>query len=71
MSDDRSEGWDSVAARFVAVRSTSGASLVRSWARAHVPKSGSVLDIGCGSGVPITEALVLEGFEVLESTRGV
>lgn len=64
MSDDRSEGWDTVAERFLAVRSDIGATLVRSWALAHVPKSASVLDIGCGSGIPITQVLVQEGFQV-------
>lgn len=64
MNIDQSEGWDDIAERFMTVRSDIGASLVRSWARDNLPKSGSVIDVGCGSGVPITQALVDEGFEV-------
>lgn len=64
MNADPSEGWDRIAERFMAARSGIGASLVRSWARDNLPKSGSVLDVGCGSGVPITQALIEEGFEV-------
>lgn len=64
MSIDRSEGWDDIAERFMAVRSDIGASLVRSWARENLPESGSVIDIGCGSGVPIARALMKEGFAV-------
>jgi SAM-dependent methyltransferase len=61
---DRSEGWDAIAQEFLAVRSNAGASLVREWARKNLPQSGSIIDVGCGSGVPISEALIGEGFEV-------
>lgn len=61
---DRSEGWNDVAEQFMAMRSTTGVRLVRSWARDSLPQSGSVADIGCGSGVPIAQALIEEGFEV-------
>lgn len=48
----------------MAARSDIGARLVLSWARDHLPRSGSIVDVGCGSGVPITQALVEEGFDV-------
>lgn len=63
MNLDPSEGWESIAERFTAVRSDIGASLVRSWAQDHLPTAGSVIDVGCGSGVPITHALIEDGFE--------
>lgn len=63
MQPDRSNGWDAVAQRFVAERSSAGAAVVRAWRRA-LPERASVLDLGCGSGVPISEALLGEGCEV-------
>jgi SAM-dependent methyltransferase len=64
MSIDRSEGWDGIAEQFMTARSGVGAGLVRSWARDHLPPSATVVDVGCGSGVPIAQALVEEGFTV-------
>ncbi|MGK6356314.1 class I SAM-dependent methyltransferase [Sphingomonas sp. DT-207] len=64
MTIDRSEGWDGVAEQFIAARSGIGTGLVRSWARDHLPLSATVVDVGCGSGVPIAQVLVEEGFTV-------
>jgi len=64
MTIDRSEGWDTIAERFMAARSDIGASLVRSWARSSLPASSSVVDVGCGSGVPIAQTLIEDGFTV-------
>lgn len=64
MTIDRSEGWDGVAEQFMTARSGIGTSLVRSWARDHLPPSATVVDVGCGSGVPIAQALVEAGFAV-------
>lgn len=64
MTIDQSAGWEAVADQFVAVRSQVGAELVRSWAKARLPRSAAILDIGCGSGVPITQSLVNDGFSV-------
>jgi len=36
---------------------------VRAWARS-LPKGAAVIDLGCGPGIPITEALVAEGLQV-------
>ena len=64
MNHDRSEGWDDVADAFVAARSATGAALVRDWAQAELPPHATVVDIGCGSGVPITQVLVDQGLDV-------
>ena len=64
MPTDRSEGWDAVAEHFIAVRSDVGAALVRSWARDKLPPSSAIVDVGCGSGVPIAQALIEDGFTV-------
>lgn len=64
MDIDRSEGWDGVAEQFMAARSAIGRALVRSWARDNLRPSSSIVDVGCGSGVPISQALIEDGFEV-------
>lgn len=64
MGIDRSEGWDAIADEFMAVRSGIGASLVRDWARKWLPASATIVDVGCGSGVPIAKALIDDGFTV-------
>lgn len=64
MNHDRSEGWDGIADAFVAARSAIGTALVRDWVRAHLPPHATVVDIGCGSGVPITQVLVEHGLGV-------
>lgn len=64
MNIDRSEGWDSIAEQFMAARSGIGATLVRTWARDNLPPSSSIVDVGCGSGVPIAQALIEDGFTV-------
>src|SRR5215472_14979746 len=61
---DLSNGYEGIAAEFMSVRSTTiGVKRVRDWAKA-LPRRAAVLDIGCGSGRPITEILVAEGLEV-------
>src|SRR4029450_10920659 len=55
-------GYEAVANGFISGRSRSsvGASTVREWAKT-LPQDATVLDLGCGSGVPIAQALVDEG----------
>lgn len=60
---DPSNGYDARAARFVASRSRIGAAEVRAWAES-LPTGASVLDVGCGDGVPVTEALLAAGCRV-------
>jgi 2-polyprenyl-3-methyl-5-hydroxy-6-metoxy-1,4-benzoquinol methylase len=60
---DPSNGWEAVAAELIAKRAPFGAATVRSWSRA-LPAGASVLDLGCGSGVPVSQALIDDGFAV-------
>ena len=65
---DPSNGYESVAAAFLAGRGRApstaiGARLVREWA-CTLPHGAAVIDLGCGSGLPITKVLVTEGLNV-------
>ncbi len=63
MSRDSSHGWDAAAPEFMAQRSSVGVETVRAWARS-LPAGASILDLGCGSGMPISATLIDEGFTV-------
>ena len=63
MTDDPSGGWEAIAANFIAGRSDIGSGVVRQWAKSLRP-GADVVDIGCGSGVPISLALVREGLVI-------
>jgi 2-polyprenyl-3-methyl-5-hydroxy-6-metoxy-1,4-benzoquinol methylase len=64
VAKDKSNGYEQVAETFIAQRNASiGASTVRHWSR-MLPRGSSVLDLGCGHGVPISQALIDEGFAV-------
>lgn len=62
---DRSNGYEAVSEDFMSRRTRSpvGLATVREWAKA-LASGGAVLDLGCGHGVPISQALVDEGFTV-------
>ena len=60
---DPSNGYEAVATRLIAERSPTGTATVRTWGRA-LPAGASVLDLGCGSGVPVSETLIDDGFVV-------
>jgi 2-polyprenyl-3-methyl-5-hydroxy-6-metoxy-1,4-benzoquinol methylase len=61
---DNSNGYEAIAEAFTRARTVSiGPQIVRNWAKRLQP-GASVLDIGCGNGVPISEALLQEGFAV-------
>jgi 2-polyprenyl-3-methyl-5-hydroxy-6-metoxy-1,4-benzoquinol methylase len=65
---DRSNGYEGVAVEFLGGRGRApstaiGARAVREWARTLLP-GGTILDLGCGSGLPITNVLVKEGLNV-------
>jgi cyclopropane fatty-acyl-phospholipid synthase-like methyltransferase len=65
---DPSNGYEGVAAEFLAGRGRApstaiGASAVRDWART-LPPGAAVIELGCGSGLPITKVLVSEGLNV-------
>lgn len=64
---DKSNGYEDNAATFIRCRSKGidgiGAPSVRHWARS-LPLNATVLDIGCGIGLPISKALIDEGLSV-------
>ncbi|MBS1726004.1 MAG: class I SAM-dependent methyltransferase [Armatimonadetes bacterium] len=64
MQIDRSNGYEAIAHTFAEARSNSiGATKVREWARNLAP-GAIILDIGCGGGVPISQVLIEDGFNV-------
>jgi 2-polyprenyl-3-methyl-5-hydroxy-6-metoxy-1,4-benzoquinol methylase len=68
MSMERSNGYEGVAAEFLAGRGSGrstgvGVTTVRKWARA-LRRGAAVIDLGCGPGFPLTEVLVQEGLSV-------
>ena len=61
---DRSNGWEAVASQLIALRSaTIGLTTLQKWI-ASLDVRGTVLDLGCGGGIPVSEALVSAGFDV-------
>lgn len=65
---DQSNGYEMVAAEFLAGRGRApstavGTRQVRDWART-LPPGATVIDLGCGTGFPITKVLVDEGLKV-------
>ena len=63
--DDPSNGYEAIASEFVERREKSsiGVATVRTWARS-LPPGASILDLGCGHGVPISMALMNAGFVI-------
>ena len=61
---DKSNGYEDIAATFLSTRNPSiGAATVREWSR-PLPRGSAILDLGCGHGVPVSEALTEGGFSV-------
>lgn len=61
---DKSNGYECVAESFIQSRTLSiGPEIVRKWLRRLHPGT-AILDLGCGFGSPISEALLDEGFAV-------
>jgi SAM-dependent methyltransferase len=59
---DPSQGWSGIG-WFTSGRSAIGLATVRQWAQ-QLPVDGVVLDLGCGSGIPLTKGLADAGFRV-------
>jgi 2-polyprenyl-3-methyl-5-hydroxy-6-metoxy-1,4-benzoquinol methylase len=60
----RSNGYENIAEAFIrARRSFIGPTVLRRWA-IRLQAGASILDLGCGSGVPISETLLQQGFTV-------
>jgi SAM-dependent methyltransferase len=64
---DKSNGYEEIAPAFIAGRgrdsAESGVSVVADWSR-MLPAGAAVLDLGCGTGVPISLTLIQRGFKV-------
>lgn len=61
--EHQDDGWEDVALTFAAVRTDTGRDVIRRWANA-LPSGGAVLDLGCGSGFPVSSTLADEGLTV-------
>lgn len=61
------QGYEEQAANFIQHRGQAsngvGSSSVRDWAKS-LPKGSHVLDLGCGTGIPISKVLIEEGLSV-------
>lgn len=61
---DKSNGYQEIAKLFMSERdSLTGVATVRQWSRT-LARGSSILDLGCGHGVPISQALLEDGFTV-------
>lgn len=64
---DKSNGYEEVALEFMAGRGSdseeTGTSVVADWSQT-LSGGATVLDLGCGTGVPISQALIQRGFRV-------
>lgn len=64
---DKSNGYEKIASLFIQYRGQAvdgiGTPAVRQWVRS-LPVNASVLDIGCGTGLPLTKILIDEGKDV-------
>lgn len=61
---DKSNGYEGIASEFIKVRGRgTGTSSVRTWVRA-LPEHSAILDLGCGSGFPISKVLIDAGMNV-------
>lgn len=64
---DKSNGYEGVAALYVAERGQNadgvGTSVVAEWSK-QLPAGASVLDVGCGPGVPVSKVLIDRGFDL-------
>jgi len=64
LPEDKSNGYEEVADRFMSARNpVIGRATVSEWCRI-LPQHASVLDLGCGHGVPVSQTLIEQGFTV-------
>lgn len=62
---DPSNGYEAVASAFICSRERRriGAGMIQGWSQS-IPTGASVLDLGCGSGVPVSQALLAARLDV-------
>src|SRR5437879_8922670 len=64
LPEDKSNGYEEVADRFMSARNpVIGRATVSEWCRI-LPQHASVLDLGCGHGGPVSQAFIGQGFTV-------
>ena len=64
ISRDKSNGYEQIAEHFIAARNSRiGPATVREWTRTLQPGL-AILDLGCGHGVPTSQVLVDQGFQI-------
>jgi SAM-dependent methyltransferase len=62
--EDKSNGYEACAETFIRARNPRiGVDVVREWVRL-LPKGATVIDLGCGHGVPISQVLINQGSSV-------
>jgi len=61
--EHQDDGWEDVAVTFAAVRTDTGRDVIQHWANT-LPSGGAVLDVGCGSGFPVSSTLADAGLTV-------
>jgi SAM-dependent methyltransferase len=61
---NQSNGYEGIAERFMSARNPDiGAATVREWS-GTLSRGSSILDLGCGHGLPISQTLIDDGFVV-------
>ena len=64
---DRSNGYEEIALTFISGRGRNhsgvGAAVVADWSKL-LSAGATVLDLGCGTGIPVSQALIERGFNV-------
>jgi len=60
---DLSNGYDALAADYIAARRPYGRDIIRGWT-ASLPTGGHVLDLGAGYGEPVTPILLAAGLKI-------
>ncbi len=66
---DKSRGYEAIASHYIAGRGSNykgrgiGAAEVAEWSR-MLHEGASILDLGCGTGLPISQVLIERGFRV-------
>lgn len=64
---DKSNGYEKIAKEFIEIRGQNidgiGTSSVQNWIKSF-PEKAKILDLGCGTGIPITKVILDEGMKV-------